>query len=155
MWNVSSLTEIRFVSFLRGSVCYSANKCSADLHLANSCQQALSYNLHIRSYRVCSQRPCWRSKTRKNIYMKMKFISLRDIVLLCYSSNMAAANILYKFKTCYCLPQASFSKRGQVQIFSYIIYFDSHAKKKKTHFHMNGLAPGRPRFHIGHILAVK
>ena len=26
----------------------------------------------------------------------MKFISLRDIVLLCYSSNMAAANILYK-----------------------------------------------------------
>ena len=25
----------------------------------------------------------------------MKFISLRDVVLLCYSSNMAAANTLY------------------------------------------------------------
>ena len=31
----------------------------------------------------------------KNTCMKMKFISQRNIVLLCYSSNMAAANALY------------------------------------------------------------
>ena len=33
----------------------------------------------------------------KNICMKMKFISQRHIVLLFYSSNMAAANTLYIF----------------------------------------------------------
>ena len=31
----------------------------------------------------------------KSICVKMKFISQRNMVLLCYASNMAAANILY------------------------------------------------------------
>ena len=51
--------------------------------------------LQLGVYRVCSRRPYWRSKTIKHICMKMKFISQRNIVLLCYSSNMAAANTLY------------------------------------------------------------
>ena len=35
-------------------------------------------------------------ETIKNICMKMKFISQRNIALLCYSSIMAAANTLYR-----------------------------------------------------------
>ena len=34
--------------------------------------------------------------TITNICMKMKFISERNMVLLCYSSNMAAVSTLYK-----------------------------------------------------------
>ena len=66
----------------------------------------IHFHLHSRSshhfiqyYRVYSQRPCWRSKTIKNICMKIRFNSQRNIVLLCYLSNMAAMNILYTLQT--------------------------------------------------------
>ena len=41
--------------------------------------------------------------------MKMKFISQRNIVLLCYSPNMAAANILY---CCFLFQRSTRGKHG-------------------------------------------
>ena len=49
------------------------------------------------SYRVCAQRPCWRTKTIENICIKIEYISQRKIIVLFRSSNMAVVQTLYWF----------------------------------------------------------
>ena len=46
-------------------------------------------------YRVCARRPCWRTKTIEDVFIKIEYISQRKIIVLFCSSNMAVVHTLY------------------------------------------------------------
>ena len=63
--------------------------------------------------RVCARRPCWRTKTIKDICIKITFIPQRNIILSFRSSNMAAVHILYSIL--FGLPNTELQKLQRVQ----------------------------------------